>query len=232
MSKYTTQLRFIVENYANDSSLEIDQQIEIARTKIFNFDYPIWDESYKEILESKIISHYFTREIGSETYGLFKLRLKNKLREIMPYYNQLYESATKKYDFLKDVNITEVLNGKNFQKDNSSNYFKNTSTENNISSSNGNTLYSDYPQNQIGTTDYASNYDESKAENHEQNNSGSMGNNNGEYTSNKANEYTKITSGKSGGLTYADMVLKYRETLINIDMMIIDELSELFMIIY
>lgn len=232
MSKYTTQLRYIVENYANDSTLDIDDQIKIAREKIFNFDYPIWNEEYREVLESKIISHYYTREIGSETYGLFKLRLKNKLREIMPYYNQLYESTTRKYDFLNDVDLKETLKGKNTQKDNSNSTFKNDSSEISESNSNASILFSDYPQNHIGSTDYATNLNESKEKNEIENINSSSGNNNGNYNSDKTNEYVKNIKGKTGGISYSDMLLKYRETLINIDMMIINDLSDLFMLIY
>lgn len=103
MSDFTTQLRFICESYAKrydkpQPQANVDSIIEAARTNIFDFDYPIFDVNYKKTLEEKIISHYYTREIGQETVGLFKLRLKNKMREIMPYYNQLYLSEKLKFN--------------------------------------------------------------------------------------------------------------------------------------
>ena len=96
MSKYTTELRFICENYAGlDKSVgynSVDEVIKESRSKIFDFSYPIFDEDYRSVLESKILLHYYTREICEETVGLWKLRLKSKMLEIMPYFNKLYES--------------------------------------------------------------------------------------------------------------------------------------------
>lgn len=102
MSNYTTELRFICESYAGRKNSapqsDIDGIIDLARPDIFNFDYPIFDENYKPELEHKIISHYYTEEIGAETVGLWKHQLKNKMREIMPFYNQMYMSEKIKFD--------------------------------------------------------------------------------------------------------------------------------------
>lgn len=74
MSKYTTELRYLVEN-----------QYDLGLR-----DYPIFDETYRAILNNKIIQHFYFREIGFETVALFKNRLNTKLNEIMPYYNEMY----------------------------------------------------------------------------------------------------------------------------------------------
>lgn len=109
MSKYTTELRFICENYAGLRESEgydnIEKIIENSWQKIFN-NFPIFDETYREGLCKKIIMHYYTREIGEETVGLWKLRLATRMNEIMPYYNQLYESETQKFNVFEDVNLT------------------------------------------------------------------------------------------------------------------------------
>ena len=55
--------------------------------------FPIFDENYRSVLETKILRHYYTREIGFETVGLWKHYLKTKLNEIMPKYNKLYEAS-------------------------------------------------------------------------------------------------------------------------------------------
>lgn len=109
MSKYTTEVRFICENYAGfDESQDypINTVIESARTKVFDFDFPIYDESYRSVLETKILKHYYTREIGFETVALWKHWLDMRLNEIMPYYNQLYESETLKFNPYYDVDFT------------------------------------------------------------------------------------------------------------------------------
>ena len=97
MSKYTTEVRYICETNAglkeSKGYKSVAEVIANSRTKIFDFDYPIYDESYRSVLETKILKHYYTREIGLETVGLWKLKLDTKMNEIMPYYNQLYKSA-------------------------------------------------------------------------------------------------------------------------------------------
>lgn len=118
MSKYTTELRFICETSAGlTESVGFNQMnnvIESAAPVIFDFDFPIFDEAYRLPLEIKILRHFYTREIGEETVGLWKLRLQTVLCEIMPYYNQLYASELYKFNPLYDVDYWhESLNNMN-----------------------------------------------------------------------------------------------------------------------
>lgn len=107
MSKYTTEVRFICESYAGlDESKgynSVNSIIDTARTQIFDFNYPIFDEAYRPILERKILKHYYTREICEETVGLWKLRLDAKMNEIMPYFNKLYNSELIEFNPLYEV---------------------------------------------------------------------------------------------------------------------------------
>ena len=108
MSKYTMQLREVCEIEAGLEESkgwnDVDEIVENSRRKIFG-NYPIFDEQYRSILERKILKHYYMREIGFETVGLFKMKLNNKMNEIMPYYNKLYESELFEYNPLEDTNI-------------------------------------------------------------------------------------------------------------------------------
>ena len=110
MSKYTTELRFICETEAGLTESvgynSIQNVLDDSYQKIFSFDYPIFDTAYKPILEKKILKHFYTREICEETYGLWKLRLDAKMNEIMPYYNQLYESELLEFNPLYDTDVT------------------------------------------------------------------------------------------------------------------------------
>ena len=110
MSKYTTEVRFICESAANLTESEgfnsIDTILSVAAPKIFNFDFPLFDENYRTPLEKKILRHFYTREISEETVGLWKLRLQDRLCMIMPYYNQLYSSELIKFNPLYDVDLT------------------------------------------------------------------------------------------------------------------------------
>ena len=110
MSKYTTQVRFICETAAGLSESEgqasVNKIISAAIPSVFDFDFPIFDESYRNVLETKILKHYYTREIGLETVGLWKLKLDTKLNEIMPFYNQLYKSELIEFNPMYDVDLT------------------------------------------------------------------------------------------------------------------------------
>lgn len=71
--------------------------------------YPIFDESYREVLNKKIVDEYYFREIGVETPERFKHHLNHTMDMIMPYYNQLYESELLKIDPLLSFRETEQL---------------------------------------------------------------------------------------------------------------------------
>lgn len=121
MSYYTTEVRYLcesmtdvpLENFDNLKGVRrIDAIIDSSKGNIFDFEYPIFDEAYRGVLEKKILRHYYTREIGQETFGLFQLFLSDKMNEIMPYYNQLYESELLKHQ------IEPLTNSGYYQTDN------------------------------------------------------------------------------------------------------------------
>ena len=208
MSKYTTEIRFICEEAAgltesggfnNISEILSDSVLD----KIFNFDFPIFEEEYRHPLERKILKHYYTREIGFETVGRFKLALDSTLNEIMPYYNQLYESAKLKFEPFHDVDIT-----KDYTLDNTTSLSaKMTRRE------------SDTPQgglNGLESNEYMS--------------FGSITDNSG--TDTRGDVYHETVKGKNGTDSYSKRLMEYRKTFLNIDMMVINELEELFMQIW
>ena len=110
MSDYTTQIRFICESKSGLTESVgfsgIMEAIENSVDDIFSFDWPIFDEAYRVPLEVKILRHFYTREIGEETFGLWQLRLCDRLNVIMPYYNQLYKSELIKFNPMYDVDLT------------------------------------------------------------------------------------------------------------------------------
>ena len=96
MSKYTTEVRYICESFAgleeSKGYKSVDAILDESWDKVFDFDFPIFDENYKPILCKKILLHYYTREIGFETVGLWQLKLKSRMIEIMPKFNALYKA--------------------------------------------------------------------------------------------------------------------------------------------
>ena len=114
MSKYTTEVRFICEQAAGYTESQpyskVNEIIQKSIPSIFLFDFPIFDENYRNVLCTKILRHYYTREICEEVVGLWKLRLETRLNEIMPYYNQLYKSELITFNPMHDTDITTENN--------------------------------------------------------------------------------------------------------------------------
>lgn len=78
-------------------TIELGKLIESGYPLSFG-NYPIFDEEYRQTLEGKIIDHYYFNEIGAETADRFSFYLRRKMREIMPYYNQLYQTTLLDFD--------------------------------------------------------------------------------------------------------------------------------------
>lgn len=272
MSKYTTEVRTICENLIGLKSPAgygcVNDILSKAAPLVFNFDWPIFDEAYRRVLEIKILKHFYTREIGLETVGLWKLKLDTKMNEIMPYYNQLYKSELLEFNPLYDTDIirqhkkdsegTRDTDGGN---NNTSdiNRTKNgeisrTETENNTAEVNGNgkntDKYSDTPQGSITDLEAGKYLTNARiVDTIEGENSTGNRNTNGTDTSedtetdkieNEGTNYSNTTisdtenyvenvMGKTGQGSYSKMLQEFRQTFLNIDMMIIEDLEPLFM---
>ena len=209
MSTFTTQVRWIVEN--NSQPGTITQRCAEAAPKIFTFDFPFWKDDKTEF-EAKILRHYYLKEICGETVGQWKLFLEDRLNMIMPYYVELYNTTTQEIDYLNDVNITETYSDKAS--------FEASSTSDETGQ--GTRLDSDLPQATLNGTDYGTESSETETS--------STSNANSETTS--TSEFTRIRHGANGGITQTKMLLEYRQAIINIEQMIINELSDLFFGIY
>ena len=275
MSKYTAELRYICETEAGLSEsvgqTKIKDVIAKAIPKIFDFDFPIFDESYRNVLETKILKHYYTREIGLETYGLWKLKLDTKLNEIMPFYNQLYKSALLEFNPLYEVDYSKTGNrdssGTRDNTENNSECYDESidyneshdgSTTNSIDGTltKGTTTtttnyYSDTPQgaisnvingtyltnatyNVVGNTGSDSTTNNGSVDSDGSSNSKNVkdGSRKGSKSSNSnltdTESYLESVRGKMSSKSYSALLMEYRETFINIDMMLIEELSDLF----
>lgn len=267
MSKYTTEVRYICEYEAGLTEsagyLSINEVIDSAYPKIFNFNFPIFDNAYKPVLCKKILKHYYTREIGEETVGLWKLRLETRLNEIMPYYNKLYQLLNQDISLFDDTNLHKTGNrtgesekeGTANGTDTNTQTFNDTITENSsgtatkdVSGTQKN-LFSDTPQgaltnvdNERYLTDARKIIDDSE-ETDTVSNTGTRahtgtvsdsGTNSNEYGENinTTDEYVEHIFGKAGGKSYIELLEKYKHNIIDIDMMIITELQDLFMNIW
>ena len=81
-------------NFDNENPISYRNMANSFRQFMFDFDYPLSNKITKEDFECQIINHFFMRRIGQQTFLAFKMRLENKLNEIMPYYNKIFDSYT------------------------------------------------------------------------------------------------------------------------------------------
>lgn len=292
-ASYTMDVRTICETYAEVESpawsdqTTVDTIIDNAIPKVFNFSYPIFSEDYRNVLEHHILQHFYTREIAFQTVGRWKLGLQQKLNDIMPYYNKLYESQELDVDPFNNVDVTETSesSGNTTSKNNTtrngtsvttgSSETNDTADGTSGTETNGTTTtnnsqdttasrtdaFSDTPQGTLSNVDnltYLTNYRKIGENNnvtdtgeqtttgnadvttHDETNSNTKTNSqtdtdsteteSGETTN--TGNYTKTIKGKNTGTSYSELLTAYRETFLNIDMMIIDELEPLFLQIY
>jgi hypothetical protein len=188
--------------------------------------YPIFDENYRSVLNSKILNHFYENEIGFETPALFRHYLNTTLDEIMPFYNTLYVKQKALLDNLEDnVNIKEDYKSTSTSKTNSSSNSQSTG------SSNSKNLFQDTPQGELDTTDldnqtYATNVTFNK-----DNTSNSI-NDSSNTSGNGTNDYIKLVTGNNGARYNFEIINEIKNNLLNIDMMIINDLNSCFMQIY
>lgn len=231
MSKYTLELRELFEPITYSPALYTKAQVE-SWFKDYDLDDYLTSEQQavitstglwtKDKLATKIVNHYYMREIGFETIGLFIHEVKDFMEEIMEEYLPLIYSSAIQYDPLVNVDYTESFS----RTQNLAN------TSNSTSGSSGSSLgvNSDTPQRQISKTDilggrYASNTaaTENEVENETTTNS----------TGNNAENYLKHIRGNSGvSATAQKMIELYRNNIRAIDREIIDRVGILFMRIY
>ena len=235
MSKYTMELRKLFtpityknpiftraeveawfKDYDLDDYLTSEQQAVITETGLWT----------KDKLAKKIVDHYYMREIGFETIGLFIHYAKTTMNELMEEYLPLIYSNAIQYDPLVNVDYTESFN-RNAQTGN-------VGSSSSSSSSSGSALgvNSDTPQGQITKAtilagSYATSTSATENENEVSNSTDTQSN------SNSLENYTKRVKGNSGvSATAQKMIEQYRNNIRAIDREIIDKLDILFMGLY
>lgn len=232
MSKYTTQVRFICETSAKLTESggfnNVEDILDKSWNKIFS-DFPIFDERYRAELCKKILRHYYTREICCETVGRWKLFLSDKMKNIMPYYNQLYQSELLKIQPLVSVDKSVTHEGSGSETKTTNRNSSNISSSRTDGSTDTWSYYSDTPQggiNGLESNDYLTNATHNVGMDGTSSSLNASNTDSETGTGNRSDSYVDKVLGYDGN--QSEMLLKFRETFLNIDMMIIYELRDLF----
>lgn len=211
MSRYTTTFRNLIEGgFVTREEIEnifksynmldylTQEEVDVINTR------GTWTPSK---LAKKIVDHYYLKDLGFETYAMFKHYAKIQMEEIMESKLPLIYSSAIKYDPLVNVDFTETLER----------------TVDSTANGNGSGLVvnSDTPQTNINKQSILNgNYASSTSANEMDSSSSSSDEEN----------YTKRVKGNSGvSATAQKMVEQYRDNIRAIDYEIIKELNDLFM---
>ena len=251
-------------NYDNTGVTVELGDIVASGVDVWAFDYPVPADTVtyngktakvpfnKKEFEQKIIDHYRFRQIGQETVGRWLHYFRSRIREIMPYYVQLYEFEAKWFnvdDPLESYNLTETFqeessgSGRTTGSGSSESASETTGTNNTSKTGTVDHLrkFSDTPQGSISNLDgymtEATQEDTTSSETGYENSSGSA-TVTGSDSSETETENTGTTShtltrrGNIGVQPLGGEVQNIREAFINIDLMVINELKDLFIQVY
>ena len=234
MSYMTTKLRYIVEQALDNQLANHDESNwHLVYGDLGLDDYPIWTAEgiqtgecvERTRINNKLIRHYYMREIGLETVGLFRWYLREGMHLIMPYYNQLYYSAylikdpTKEYAESEVETHTEDVTG-------------NTKTDSTSDGTSSNTnIFSNTPENMIPTGE-VKNLRYATTVTYDDGTTSDTSNANTDTTSKTNYGGQRDKSGRR--VSEAELVAQYRRQIMNIDRMIIDddEIAQCFMLVY
>lgn len=239
MSSYTVQLRWLVEQYVKDKlalmanppvkaeeySVADETQWPLAWKSLGLDSYPIYDSGHRQELNAMIIRRYMFREIGVETPGQFAFRMNWKMQEIMPYYNKLYQMLADMGNPLDEIDMR-------YTKDDTTDTEGHTdSNVRDSSDSEGTSVFSNTPQSMIeGGLDaikrgrYATNvtYDDSHA----------AGTSDTDVDSTGRSVLDSDSTEKGRRHSVMELMAEYKDGIMNVDQRVVDELNDLFMLVY
>ena len=195
-------IKDIVNSYYDGSSLQIDDKLDDVREYIFDFNYPVLDNETKKRIEIAILKHYYYREIAFETIGMFKIKLNDRLNLIMSRYNALYEKQDLSLSPYINSYLSEYGNGNNSANNSTENWQTTSDTPRGILTELKEGKYS-------AMAVYTDNKD----------------------NNNSNNNYNRNVESLNG-LTYAEAFRNYYDNIISIDEELVNEFSDLFMVIW
>lgn len=254
-------------NYPWDNTgvtVELRDIIE-SGVDIWKFDYPSYYKgAEKTAFEQKVIDHYFLRQIGQETVGRWLHHFRTRMREIMPYYIQLYESQALMQSiddpfgnidlvetFEQETTGTTITDSESTHTGSTTGAGSETRTnhaeQGQTKTTDAVRKFSNTPQ---GSIDNLENYmteatvdtadevitadtdgrDSLTKEDSVESEDKATGKTTG--TDRGTVKHTITKKGNQGVNTYAHDMKELRETFLNIDLMIIRELNDLFLMVY
>lgn len=217
MANFTMELHDVIDAFTPPETL-------------FDFTYPLFDPLHKTDLESKIVNHYYFHEIGFETPDRFKHQLSARMNEIMPKYNKMYSKLV--------VDVAVFSNSKTHADgvvDTTTNTTAAGTTNSGTDSTGSNesiNLFSDTPQGSVDFSappTYVTEVRKDETESTSSVDTVVTDSNTGEVIANNTNV---VDFEGYSGITESELLKIYMDNIYDVDMLIINNLADLFIQIY
>lgn len=218
MSIFTMSLAEVIELHGRDN-IGLDT-------------YPVISETYRTRINELVIDQYLNREIGQETFSLFRHAMRRKMSQIMPTYNELYQTKTLIVDPLRTVDLqTLTITDASEEASSDSDTHGVSSGDTTVTSGSvSRQVGSDTPQVFLSDNgNYASSANDGNSQATAETQASETATNSTDVETSRTSH--DVMDSKTTGFqgSQAELVMAFRQTIINIDMMIVNELSSLFM---
>lgn len=238
MATFTMPLKRVIE--LTGGEVDFSSGLAVMTGGNIGLDhYPLFDEAHRPTLTGKIIDHYWNREIGVESVDMFQMNMRKRMNEIMPYYNDLYKAQQIEFNPLHTTDLTTTSTSTALTDTDStattSSSSENESTSNTTNNAGSRAVQSEFPQTMLNNSgDYASAATDSTSQSGSDvstsdNSTAEQGT--AEHGTSSAEQDAESRTTGYQGVPSAIMAA-YRESLINIDLMVIGELDDLFMLVF
>lgn len=221
MAIHTNSFQDIMHKFDhNGSNLTYEQKIVKLCEYIFDFNYDYKNDlTFKAFFEPYFIEHFFNEEFAFETVDYFKVKLKNRMQEVLPFYIPLYQTF-----YINTIDLTLIEKEESNEKGGNDESGKTSS--NSTSTNNSLDISSDLPANAISVNNindvkYAN--DGKRGSNTSTNESNIINTHNNIYTRDSSRKRT------NNGL---DNATRYSSEFLNLCSEMINKFNDLFLIIF
>lgn len=221
MAIYTNSFQDIMHKFDHDcSKLTYEQKLVKLSEYIFDFNYDYKNDlTFKAFFEPYFIEHFFNEEFAFETLDYFKVKLKNRMQEVLPFYIPLYQTF-----YINTIDLTLIEKEESSEKGGNDESGKTNS--NSTSTNNSLDVSSDLPANAISVNNindvkYAT--DGKRGSNTSTNESNTINTHNNIYTRDSSRKRT------NNGL---DNATRYSSEFLNLCSEMINKFNDLFLIIF
>lgn len=221
MAIYNNSFQDIMHKFDHDgSNLTYEQKLVKLCEYIFDFNYDYKNDlTFKAFFEPYFIEHFFNEEFAFESLDYFKIKLKNKMQEVLPFYIPLYQTF-----YISTIDLTLIEKEESSEKGGNDENGKTNS--NSTSTNNSLDVSSDLPANAISVNDindvnYAT--DGKRGSNTSTNESNTINTHNNIYTRDSTRKRT------NNGL---DNATRYSSEFLNLCSDMINKFNDLFLIIF